>query len=52
MNEQDTVKKRWPREYYATSAECKMMHLRKCSPAKARRQGVLGWRSWQRDKTK
>lgn len=41
---QEIPKKRWPSQYYATDAECKMMHLRKCSPAKARRQGVFGWR--------
>lgn len=45
MDKQET-KRRWPREYYATRYECTLLHLRRSSPARARRAGVLGWRSW------
>jgi hypothetical protein len=44
--------KRWPRDYYASRAECKMRHLRKATPSSSRRQGVFGWRSWHHDKLK
>lgn len=42
----DQKPNRWPRDYYATAYECKLMNLRRSNPARARRAGVYGWRSW------
>mgnify|MGYP000906798461 CR=1 FL=1 len=45
MNEEVEVKKKkWPKEYHATAYELTLRQLRSCSPAKARKAGVLGWR--------
>jgi len=41
---EDTKKKSWPKQYYATDYELTLKNLRSCSPAKARSAGVLGWR--------
>jgi hypothetical protein len=49
--EKEKEKKRWPREYYATRYECTQMSLRRSSPARARRAGVFGWRSWDSKNT-
>lgn len=43
MKEEIKIKK-WPKEYYASRKDCFDKKLRKCSPSKARRLGVLGWR--------
>lgn len=42
MEEEKKIKK-WPKEYYGSKQDCKNMSLRRCTPAKARRMGVLGW---------
>jgi hypothetical protein len=46
VTDTESSKPKWPKEYYATKYECSLRHLRKVSPYKARKLGVLGWRKW------
>lgn len=50
--ERDVKIKSYPKQYYASKEDCKKSWLRKCSPRKAKRHGVFGWRSWTKLKKK
>ncbi len=43
---EEKEKKKWPKEYYGTPYDCSLQHLKHATPSKARRAGILGWRSW------
>lgn len=43
---EEKEKKKWPKEYYGTRYDCSLEHLKHATPSRARKAGILGWRSW------